>query len=523
MGENTKNHRCYVFISYSSENKNIADAIVADLEQHGIRCWYAPRDIMPGKPWMGSIVEAIKNSEIVVLVYTEESNKSQQVMREMTLAFDSGKTIIPFKLTATDMNENLSYFLAGVHWMDAITPPLNKRIIELREKIGAVMANSAATFDDADQQSDETDGTWGTPYPENVQSVRTEQKKTKKKGSKTLLVCLLCATLLLVSGIAIKLFLFPTKPSDVPQSTDVPQPAETLQLTEEQQPTDVLQSTAVSQFTDVQQSAAVTIPAGDTLIDSGAAGDHSQWQMYSNGVLEITGTGKMNDCEWDYEQQKAVQPWDIYHDIITSAVIGDGINYIGECSFRQCSGITSVYIPKSVTSIGWCAFTSCGGIREFIVDPDNPAYCSVDGVLFNKAMTKLLIYPADKPGDTYTVPDGVTEIDTFASCDLKTINMPDSVTKIGGSAFAGCDRIEEIVLPPKLSEISSYLFWGCDRLKKVTIQENVEYIANDAFFICRALTDINYTGTEEQWNEITIGDSNDELKNAAIHFLGGAE
>ena len=83
-----------------------------------------------------------------------------------------------------------------------------------------------------------------------------------------------------------------------------------------------------------------------------------------------------------------------------------------------------------------------------------------------EAMTKLLIYPADKPGDTYTVPDGVTEIDTFEHCDLKTINMPDSVTKIDGSAFEGCDRIEEIVLPPKLSEIPSYLFWGNDRLKK---------------------------------------------------------
>ena len=499
MGENTKNHRGYVFISYSSENKNIADAIVADLEQHSIRCWYAPRDIMPGKPWMGSIVEAIKNSEIVVLVYTEESNKSQQVMREMTLAFDSGKTIIPFKLSATDMNENLSYFLAGVHWMDAITPPLNKRIIELREKIGAVMANSATTLDDADQQSDETDGIWGTLYPENVQSVRTEWKKPRKKGSKTLLICILCAALLLVSGIAIKLLVSPTKPPVVPQSTTAPLP------------------------TDVQQSAAVTVPAGDTLIDSGVAGDHSQWRLYSNGVLEITGTGKMNDCEWNYEQQKAVQPWDIYRDIITSAVIDDGINYIGECSFRQCSGITSVYIPQSVTSIGWCAFHSCGKLSEFIVDPDNLAYCSVDGVLFNKAMTKLLIYPADKPGDTYTVPDGVTEIDTFEYCDLKTINMPDSITKIDGSAFAGCDRIEEIVLPLKLSEIPSYLFWGNDRLKKVTIQENVEYIANDAFFICRALTDINYTGTEEQWNQITIGDSNGELKSATIHFLGGTE
>ena len=57
MEENARSHGHFAFISYSSVNKNIADAIVADLEQHGIRCWYAPRDIRPGSPWMGSIVD----------------------------------------------------------------------------------------------------------------------------------------------------------------------------------------------------------------------------------------------------------------------------------------------------------------------------------------------------------------------------------------------------------------------------------------------------------------------------------
>ena len=272
-----------------------------------------------------------------------------------------------------------------------------------------------------------------------------------------------------------------------------------------------------------QKSTPTPTPNG-TLIESGVAGKDSEWRMYSNGVLEIAGTGKMYDCEWNVREQNAEQPWEKYRDAVDAVVIDDGISYIGECSFRQCSRITTVHIPNSVTGIGWCAFYGCKNLQEFAVAPDNLAYCSVDGVLFNKAMTELLIYPADKRGDTYTVPDGVTEIGSFSYCDhLKVINMPDSVIEFSGSIFTDCDGIEEIILPLNIITIPSYLFWGCDRLKKITIQENVKYISDDAFFICDALTDIYYTGTADQWKKITIGDDNKELNKAKLHFLGKAE
>ena len=114
----------------------------------------------------------------------------------------------------------------------------------------------------------------------------------------------------------------------------------------------------------------------------------------------------------------------------------------------------------------------------------------------------------------------MTEIGSFEFCDLKVLNIPDSVESIGGSAFSGCDRMEEIVLPLKLSKIPTCLFWGNDMLRKVTIQTGVEYIARDAFFICEALRDVDYTGTEAQWNQITIDKSNDDLRRVNIHFLG---
>ena len=98
-GKKMKDRDHDVFISYSSKNKNIADAIVADLEQNGIKCWYAPRDIYPGEDWAGAIKNAIGSTKIFVLVFTDESNRSHQVTNEVTLAVNGGKIIIPFRLS----------------------------------------------------------------------------------------------------------------------------------------------------------------------------------------------------------------------------------------------------------------------------------------------------------------------------------------------------------------------------------------------------------------------------------------
>jgi hypothetical protein len=134
-----------VFISYSSKNKNIADAIVADLEQNSIRCWYAPRDIYPGEDWAGAIKNAIESTKIFILVFTDESNRSHQVTNEVTLAVNNGKIIIPFRLSGADMNDTLQYYLSSVHWLDAVSQPLHKNIEVLRRQIAALLDITVTT------------------------------------------------------------------------------------------------------------------------------------------------------------------------------------------------------------------------------------------------------------------------------------------------------------------------------------------------------------------------------------------
>ena len=91
-----------VFISYSHKDKTIADAICARLEQNGTRCWYAPRDIRPGADWAASIIDAIESSKIMVLVFTDSSNASPQVLREINNAVSAGVVLVPYKMTKAD-------------------------------------------------------------------------------------------------------------------------------------------------------------------------------------------------------------------------------------------------------------------------------------------------------------------------------------------------------------------------------------------------------------------------------------
>jgi tetratricopeptide (TPR) repeat protein len=129
-----------VFISYSSKNKNVADAIVSDFEQNGIRCWYAPRDIRPGEEWVTAITKALEVSKALILIYTDESNNSRQVMNEIAVAFNAGITIVPFKLSNEQMSRELEYYLTRVHWLDAVSKPLMENIAALRNYVAVIIS-----------------------------------------------------------------------------------------------------------------------------------------------------------------------------------------------------------------------------------------------------------------------------------------------------------------------------------------------------------------------------------------------
>ena len=76
----------HVFISYASKNKQLADALCHTLEQHRISCWIAPRDVLPGEPYAREIIRGIRDCQIIVLIYTNDSNASEHVLNEIDKA-----------------------------------------------------------------------------------------------------------------------------------------------------------------------------------------------------------------------------------------------------------------------------------------------------------------------------------------------------------------------------------------------------------------------------------------------------
>lgn len=162
-------------------------------------------------------------------------------------------------------------------------------------------------------------------------------------------------------------------------------------------------------------------------------------------------------------------------------------------SFDYSSGrqLTSVSIPTGITSIVAPAFFQCANLTSIQVDPLNTAYSSRDGVLFNRDQTSLLQCPGGKTG-SYAVPTGVTNIGlgAFYSCQLTNITFPDSLTTVGGAAFAYSYLLAGITLPPHLTTLGSGAFNDCTRLASITIPDGPGYIGEQTFSYCICLTNV---------------------------------
>jgi TIR domain len=131
-------------ISYATADKTAADAACAVLEAAGIRCWVAPRDISPGREYAAAII-AIDRCRVMVLIFSSNANDSSQVRREIERAASKGVAIMPVRIEKVVPTKSMEYFLADIHWLDAMTPPIENHLQQLAATIKALLnAETAA-------------------------------------------------------------------------------------------------------------------------------------------------------------------------------------------------------------------------------------------------------------------------------------------------------------------------------------------------------------------------------------------
>ena len=208
---------------------------------------------------------------------------------------------------------------------------------------------------------------------------------------------------------------------------------------------------------------------------------------------------------------------------IKEVIIPNGITKIGHRAFEDCTTLQSIDIPNSVTEIRKLAFWSCSSLQNINVAENNKQYASVDGILFNKDLTAIIKFPIGKDLKVYEIPNSVTTIgeEAFSRCSaLQSIDIPNSVTTIEDRAFECCSALQSInvsennqyftsingiifnkslttiikfpqghklkgyITPNSVTKIGDSAFQGCSSLQHINIPNSVTKIARGAFYGC---------------------------------------
>ena len=275
---------------------------------------------------------------------------------------------------------------------------------------------------------------------------------------------------------------------------------------------------AVAQNLEEENSEAIT---------AGKCGDSLTWSLSSDGTLTISGTGDMYD--YNAVPPYNISPW--YHNTdIKKLVINNGVSSIGDYALLGCYKISSISLPESLERIGYSALDPCSGLTEI----DLP-----------KNLTKLGGYSLAGGSFSFIkIPDGISSIElyTFSGCEnLQNVELPNDLTTSNEGAFNHCESLTSIHIPQKVTDIKRYAFWycssltnlelpsgiskinegtfdNCAALSSISIPSTVTTIEKSAFYGCLSLKDVYFSGTESEWNAISIDSyQNDALRSAVIH------
>ncbi len=237
-----------------------------------------------------------------------------------------------------------------------------------------------------------------------------------------------------------------------------------------------------------------TVEEYSPLADVGA--DY-EYEELEDGTLQLT---KYNGAEVDIVIPELIDGKKVtvlkrtfeFNFNITSVVISSSVLEIGDYTFYGCQSLNSVSIPSSVEKISPTALSYCHSLANINVNGKNETYSSLDGVLYNKEQSQIILCPSEKKG-IFTIPNSVTMIanGAFEDCKITSVIIPGSVTKIGERVFKNCKSLISVVVPNSITNIGYQAFWSCDSLASITIPSNVTNIGSEAFYGCSSLVSVD--------------------------------
>lgn len=189
----------------------------------------------------------------------------------------------------------------------------------------------------------------------------------------------------------------------------------------------------------------------------------------------------------------------------------EGVLYIGDCLISAKETVTSYEVKKEITVIADEAFDACENLTEITVEAENPNYEALDGVLFNKGKTNLIVYPVKNERTTYTIPDSVVTVSKYAFCgstNLEEISIPNGVESIESGAFRNCPNLKNISIPASVKTLNAGAFDLCSSLKNINVDvQNTAYTTIDGVLFDKEVTTLLRFPEASEKQEYTIPDS----------------